>query len=894
MSEADFLANSSPQWIETLYNRWIQDPSSVPSQWQLFFSGFALAEDGGAPDHPDEVFALKVAGVQSLISRYRSLGHLLACTDPLTACHATHPFLELSEFGLTIDDLTLLFPTRRFGNSRELLAELIESLKETYCRGIGVEFMHIQEPEKRQWLIDQMESCSNHPTFTDDDKMLILEKLEEANQFEMFLQRRFPGQKRFSLEGGEVLIPALYTLLAACPEQGVRDVVMGMPHRGRLNVLAHIFGKPYETIFAEFSESIDAGFSGDGDVKYHKGYSSDKSFAAGSIHLTLASNPSHLEAVNPVVEGKCRARQDRYGGNMNSVLPLIIHGDAAFSGQGSVMETLTLSRLDGYTTAGTIHLVLNNQIGFTTNPKDSRSTTYATDVAKMLHCPIFHVHGESPEMVCHAMLLALRYRQKFGRDVVIEIICYRRHGHNEADEPVFTQPQMYKNIEAHPPVNELYSQQLAMQGIEQQLLEQLRERVAGRLESALDTPPKPVAIGYGKLWDGISSTYSANPVQTAVSMDKLLLLSRKLAEFPPGFTPHPKIAALVQKRFEAVLKSEKLDWGTAETLAYATLLDEGVPVRLSGEDSQRGTFSHRHSVLHDIHDSRTVTPLAKLANGNALFHVWDSPLSEFGVLGFEYGYSLENPHGLTIWEAQFGDFANGAQVVIDQFIASGETKWNRASGLTLLLPHGFEGQGGEHSSARIERFLQLCANDNLLIVNPSTPAQFFHLLRKQVKQPFRKPLIVFTPKSLLRHSDCVSPCSSLSDDQFHTVLADNTHAETVKRVLLCSGKIYYDLMLEKTRRNETATALVRIEQLYPFHSEKLLQAIAKYPDDACFVWVQEEPENMGAWRHLQPELTALFGNITYVGRPADSSPAVGSHKIHQEQQEKLVMQAFSN
>lgn len=894
MSDSRFISNSSPEWIESLYEHWQADPTSIDTEWQIFFSGFALAVEGvSSPEnHYDESFALKVSGVQSLIYRYRSLGHLIACTDPLSPCQISHPLLELSEFGLEESDLALIFPTSRFGSGHESLSTILDSLRNTYCRSIGVEFMHIQDPLERQWLIEQMEVCRNKPEICEDDQLLLLEKLHEANYFETYLQRRFPGQKRFSLEGGETLIPALYLLASASPSVGIRDIVLGMAHRGRLNVLAHLFGKPYQNIFAEFTDTLEIGFVGDGDVKYHKGYSAECKFDDGSVHLTLTSNPSHLEAVNSVVEGKCRARQDRYGGDLLCVLPVLIHGDAAFAGQGSCMETLTLSGLDGYTTGGTLHIVLNNQIGFTTQPRDSRSTLYSTDAAKILSCPIFHVHGESPEAIRHTILLALQYRQKYMRDVVVEIICYRRHGHNEGDEPSFTQPIMYQKISVRSPVNQIYADYLLNNGVSQKCLDEIKNLVMKRLDEAFDTPPLPKSIGYNQLWDTISPDYNYQTIETSVEVEKMLLLARKLVEMPPGFFPHPKIATLVQKRFENVLKGGAIDWGTAETLAYATLLDEGVSIRLSGEDCRRGTFSHRHTVLHDIHDGRTVVPLSKLANAGASFQVWDSPLSEFGVLGFEYGYSLETPYALTIWEAQFGDFANGAQVIIDQFIASGETKWNRASGLTLLLPHGFEGQGGEHSSARIERFLQLCAKNNMQVVNPSTPAQLFHLLRRQIKQSFRKPLIVFTPKSLLRHPSCVSPCDSFHSEHFYPVIADSISSEAVSQVLFCSGKVYYDLLAERMKRNDCTTAIVRVEQLYPFQPELLRQAIASYSSNVRFVWVQEEPENMGAWRYLQPELLALLGEVYPVMRPADSCPAVGSHRLHEQQQVAIIEQAF--
>jgi len=892
------ICDISGPWLDALYQQWLGAPESVGVDWQHFFSGFKFAVDtpGANSQFPplNDTLVLKSSGVQSLIYRYRSIGHLLACTDPLSPCLLEHPLLDLSNFDLDHSDLDVTFFSRRYLKPQATLREIITSMRETYCREIGVEFMHIQDPVECQWLIDKMEPCRKHPEINSDERLQLLEKLHEAALFESFLQRRFPGQKRFSLEGGEVLIPALDAIVRYSPSLGINDIVLGMAHRGRLNVLANILGKPYEDIFAEFRDAYALGFVGDGDVKYHKGFSAERILHDGSVHLTLAANPSHLEAVNPVVEGKCRARQDKCGvGGARQVLPLLVHGDGAFAGQGSIMETLNLSRLEGYQTGGTLHIVLNNQIGFTTSPRDARSTLYATDVAKMLACPVFHVQGEAPEAVLHAVRLALEYRQEYGRDVVVELICYRRHGHNEGDEPAFTQPLMYRHIDARPPANRIYYNVLLDDGIEASVLDKIELDVATRLVDCFERPAQEKSIGYHDAWSAISPGYRTDSVDTGVAHEILLLLARRLAELPPGFTPHVKIHAQVQKRFEAVLKDNGIDWGNAEALAYASLLDEGVSVRISGQDSRRGTFSHRHCVLHDMDNDSTYIPLTAVVKNGAVFQAWDSPLSELGVLGFEYGYSLETPLGLTIWEAQFGDFANSAQVVIDQFIASGETKWNRASGLVLLLPHGYEGQGAEHSSARIERFLQLCAANNLVIVNPTTPAQMFHLLRRQVKQSFRKPLIVFTPKSLLRHPSCVSTVAEICSGTFHEVLSDVIDPDMVRRVVICSGKIYYDLIEEREKCGRLDTALVRIEQLYPFRNDLMKQALSHFSDEVSYVWVQEEPENMGAWGHIRPTLEKITGPLQFVGRPADASPAVGSHHLHLRQQAEIVSGAFS-
>ena len=895
--DGTFLAAMPGEQLDDLYRRWLNAADSVPEVWQLFFSGcefghnLSEAGDGSL----DELSALKLSGVQSLIYRYRSIGHLLACTDPLSPCLLSHPLLELFNFGLDENDLDTIFACRRFLKPRATLREVLETMHETYCRTIGVEFMHIQEPDERQWLIDRMEPNRNRPDFSTAAKLQILEKLHQAAFFELFLHRRFVGQKRFSLEGGEIMIPVLDRIINGCPDAGISDVVMGMSHRGRLNVLAHILRKPYETLFAEFKESVSLGFLGDGDVKYHKGHSCDIDLDGHKVHVTIAANPSHLEAVNAVVEGKCRARQDHYGADgAGRVLPVLIHGDAAFAGQGSVMEVLNMSQLEGYGTGGTIHLVLNNQIGFTTLPKDARSTIYATDVAKMLSCPVFHVQGEAPESALHAVDLAMEYRKTFRRDVVIELICYRRHGHNEGDEPAFTQPIMYQHIAGRPPVNMIYAAALAeTEGISPDELEQIERRVNDALESSLNKPPVEDQAGFFDRWSTIGADYSAEPVSTAVSAEKLETIARRLAALPAGFTLNPKITTLMQKRFEAVLKGEGIDWGNAETLAYATLLDQGHSVRISGQDSRRGTFNHRHCVVIDSNDERSYSPLETAARDGAVFQAWNSLLSEFGVLGFEYGYSLETPDGLTLWEAQFGDFANGAQVVIDQFIASGESKWNRASGLVLLLPHGYEGQGAEHSSARIERYLQLCASENMVVTCPSTPAQMFHLLRRQMLQSFRKPLVIFTPKSLLRHPGFTSTVADCCAGTFQTCIVTHGDASAARKILFCSGKIYYELEEERIRREVSDAVIVRIEQLYPLDHSAVQNVIALCGPDCRFYWVQEEPENMGAWQYIERHFRALSAQISYIGRPEDSCPAVGSHHIHAEQQADIIIRAFS-
>jgi 2-oxoglutarate dehydrogenase E1 component len=885
--------NASPEWLEDQFQRWQNDPDSVPASVAAFFQGYLLGETqtAGSSDQ-----APKQAAVQSLIFRYRSLGHLQACTDPLNPCPPPLSLLSLEEFGLDESDLGTTFYPRHFILPEATLAEILDILQETYCRTIGVEFMHIQNYDERQWLIEQMEPIRNRPPADKKRKLAIMNKLQEAALFELFLHKKFIGQKRFSLEGGETMIPLLDATVRRAAQLGVKDLVLGMAHRGRLNVLANIFGKPYANIFAEFADNLELHFVGEGDVKYHKGFSHDWEFSnGGKIHLSIASNPSHLEAVNPVVEGKCRARHSNYGpGGKKMVLPVLIHGDAAFAGQGIVPETLNLSQLDGYQTGGTFHLVLNNQIGFTTAPEHARSTCYATDVAKMLMVPIFHIHGEDPEAAAYVAGLALEYRQKFGRDVVVEVICYRRQGHNEGDEPFFTQPLMYEKIRQRPPVHEVYAERLVSEGIDRQTIEDQATKINISLDEALQAEGEHLNVGYRGKWKNIQRKYQIMDVSTGVPEKTLQKLGQKATTIPERFNPHPKIAKLLAKRQETIMAGEGIDWGTAETLAYATLLIEGAPVRISGQDSRRGTFNHRHAALVDNVNGQLYVPLAFLSPSQAPIQVYNSMLSENAVLGFEYGYSIEMPEGLTIWEAQFGDFANGAQVIIDQFISSSSSKWDRTSGLTMFLPHGYEGQGAEHSSARIERYLMLCADYNLQVINPSTPAQLFHMLRRQMKVPFRRPLIVFTPKSLLRHPECRSPLVDFAQDRFIEIIPGSEDPKRVRTLLFCSGKIYYELKARKDTDQRDDVDIVRIEQLYPLREDLLKQIVGRYYKCKQLVWVQEEPANGGAWSHLRPHLEELLGiKLEYVGRPAMAATAVGSHRLHNQEQKKLISKAFS-
>jgi 2-oxoglutarate dehydrogenase E1 component len=763
-----------------------------------------------------------------------------------------------------------------------------------------VEFMHLQDPSERRWLLNSMEQVRNRPRLEPDVKQRILKSLIRAALFEQFLNKKYIGVTRFSLEGGDALIVALDFLINHMVEFGTKEIILGMAHRGRLNVQANILQRPYEDIFSEFESCYNPEeLIGTGDVKYHNGYLADLKTANNKqLRIFLVNNPSHLEAVNPVVEGFSRARQDFIGDSSGArVLPLLIHGDAAFAGQGIVAETLNMSQLEGYKTGGTIHLIINNQIGYTTLPENARSTRYSTDIAKMLMVPIFHVHGEDPEAVLHVMRLAADYRCEFGKDVVIDLVCYRRYGHNEGDEPYFTQPAMYERIRQRPSLHQIYADQLISDGIiSEQDLDKMADPISKALEKAYDSVhgsecPFPESRFY-ETWDGISATYSHEPTATAVEKDVLVALAEKLNTVPDPFNLNPKLQRLLAKRAESVAQGKAIDWANAEALAFASLLNEGISIRLSGQDSGRGTFSQRHSILVDIRNEKRFVPLNSINAEKARFSVYDSLLSEAGVLGFEYGYSLAGPNSLVLWEAQFGDFVNNAQAMIDLFIVSGESKWQRPSGLVLLLPHGYEGLGPEHSSARLERFLQLCAGENIQVCNPSTPAQYFHLLRRQVKTSFRKPLIIMTPKSLLRHPLAVSKLEDLSGGYFRAVLDDPQTPEAPKNVIFCSGKIFYELYQRRADLENLDTAIVRLEQLYPVDDEQIEKAVKKYSRAKNWYWVQEEPENMGGWHFIRPYLNDISSkSFAYIGRKARSSPAPGFHSIFKKAQEAIITQA---
>ncbi len=900
---ASSLVTLNFDYIEEEYRRWKSDPAAVPPDWRFFFEGFELAQSGGAISLADAGAALKQGRVQELIHRYRTLGHLLACLDPLEACPTEHPLLGLEAVGLLPEDLerTFLVPDGP-ENVRAPLRDILRGFRETYCRAVGVEFMHLPDPEEKRWLIERMEPVRNAPRFDSALRRRILEKLVASTVFEQFLNTKYVGVTRFSLEGGDVLIPALDALFERGAELGCREVILGMAHRGRLNVQANLLGKPFADIFGEFENCYDPGMLvGAGDVKYHHGYQGEILTASGRpLRVVLLNNPSHLEAVDPVVEGLARARQERIGeGGTAAVLPVLLHGDAAFAGQGVVAETLNLSRLAGYTTGGTVHVVLNNQIGYTTPPEHARSSRYATDVAKMLAVPIFHVHGENPEAAVHVMRLATDYRWSFGKDVVVDLVCYRRWGHNEGDEPYFTQPLLYERIRNRPPLDRLYAQVLVEAAVVDpgepaRIAEALRARLEEdwqAVHGSVCTFPEP---RFYEFWEAYSGTYSPVTLKTGVDAATLGRLAGQLNRPPEGFRLHPKLEKILERRQTAVASGEGIDWANAEALALASLLVEGHPVRLSGQDSGRGTFSQRHAVWVERVTGERFVPLNALGGGQAPFSVFDSPLSEAAVLAFEYGYSLGRPEGLTLWEAQFGDFVNNAQSVIDLFIASGQAKWQRLSGLTLLLPHGLEGLGPEHSSARPERFLELCAEENLILCQPTTPAQYFHLLRRQVKADFRKPLVVLTPKSLLRHPEAVSRLEELAAGSFRGVLEDAEADPGAEALIFCSGKIYYELLARRREENRKDLAFIRLEQLYPFPQNPLRLALTRFRQARRWLWVQDEPENMGAWSFLRPRLEAFLGKpLTYVGRKASSTPATGFPHVFRREQAEIIERVFA-
>jgi 2-oxoglutarate dehydrogenase E1 component len=911
--------------VEELYAQYLENPRAVDESWRDFFAsngqgataeaagrsrGLVEGEDYLGPDRRKKGLSGRV---YQMMTSYRFLGHLYAAFNPLGERPERPKELRHDTFGLTDDDLECVFPTIDLpGPDERPLREIIDWMEETYCRSIGVEYRNIENTEERHWLQERMESTRNRLELNHDAQLHLLTKLSQAEALEQFIHSSYaPGTKRFSLEGGESLIPLLDMLIECGAEHGVTEMVFGMAHRGRLNVLANTLETSLRELFYAFEDSDAERYMGRGDVKYHLGFSSDRITSGGKkVHLTMTFNPSHLEFVNPVVEGRVRAKQQRMGDSERSqIVPLLIHGDAAFVGQGVVAETLNLTGLTGYTTGGTIHVIVNNQIGFTTDPWDSRSTRYASDILRMLSVPVFHVNGEDPEAVAQAATLAVEYRQRFKKDVLIDLYCYRRYGHNEGDEPRFTQPKMYELIDNKPTVREMYVRRLVEMGqVSEDVALDIKQRARARLAEALDDVKKrgfslpPDTMG-GVWRDYVGGWDKDVPeVKTAVDRDALLAVSEAISSFPEGFTPHRKVKALLLQRHKRVVEDQEFDWGTAELLAYGTLLADGTPIRISGEDVGRGTFSHRHAVIHDQNSGDAFIPLSQAARNGGNYESTNSALSEAGVLGFDFGYSLDSPETLVIWEAQFGDFLNSAQVIVDQFITSCEDKWVRLSGLVLYLPHGYEGQGPEHSSARIERFLQNAAEDNVQLCNLTTPAQLFHVLRRQIHRPYRKPLVIFTPKSLLRAAFSVKgpkPTSTVADlceGRFQRVIADSEVSPSkVRKVLLCSGKVYYDLAKHRIAEGIDDVAIVRVEQLYPFN-EELDAALAAYKKGTPLVWVQEEPWNFGAWFYMNAELPRRFGDqlpLSVVARERSASPATGSKASHNIEQKMLVDEAFA-
>ncbi|CAI8359651.1 MAG: Multifunctional 2-oxoglutarate metabolism enzyme [Opitutia bacterium UBA7350] len=910
MKHSSIASRWNADLIDQNYSIWSTEPSKLDDEWRAFFEGFELAHNAspvgknGTKAPVDDNQSSKQARAIGLIYAYRSNGHTIAKINPLAKERPTNPRLTLERLGFSEADLDRSFYTGNYlGGVEMTLREMIERLEKTYCHTIGSEYIHIQETPKRRWIQARIEPECFIPRFSKEEKKRILRAIIEAETFEHFLQTRFVGQKRFSLEGGETLIACLESILERSEKNQVDEIVMGMAHRGRLNVLGNFLGKSFDYILREFSENyVPDAIYGDGDVKYHLGFETRRKTSNGhEVELRLAANPSHLEAVDPVVQGKARARQ-RIRGDLERkrVLPILIHGDAAIAGQGIVAEVFNFSQLGGYRTGGTIHIVVNNQIGFTTGPQDARSSRYCTDVAKIVEAPIFHVNGNDPLAVIAAVETAFDYRQTFSCDVVIDMYCWRKHGHNESDEPAFTQPVLYKKISSMPPIGRSFAERLIANGeFEQKEVNELVEQYLQKLEQALTAAKALEAKAPLDPFEGSSATeqapYNYKGYQTSVSKETLAHIVKKHTEFPDGFHLNRKVQRQMTARFKSFADDSGIDWGLGEALAIGSLLLDGTPVRISGQDSKRGTFSHRHAVVYDEETRERYCNLLDLSEDQAQFCVHNSLLSEAAVLGFDYGYSLDYPQMLCIWEAQFGDFVNGAQVIIDQFITSSESKWGRLSGIVMLLPHGYEGQGPEHSSARLERFLQACAENNIQVCNLTTPAQLFHVLRRQMKRAFKKPLIIMSPKSLLRHKECVSKIADFTDDEFWSIIDDSSITKkNTQRIILCSGKVYYDLKAFRTEQKIKDTALLRLEQFYPFNSKLLKRLIDKYPKDAEIVWCQEEPQNMGGWTFVAPRLTETLKRLVrYAGRRRAASPATGSLARHKYEQNKLIKTAFN-
>ena len=932
-----YLFGGNAPYVEEMYENYLANPGSVPDSWREYFDALqhVPAVDGSnARDVPhlpvinafaerakqggtqvvvasgaDSELGRKRTAVQQLIAAYRNVGARWADLDPLKRTErADIPELDPAFYGFTGADMETVFNTSNtfFGKETMSLRDLLNALRETYCGTIGAEYMYITDQGQKRWWQQRLESARTNPHLDAEQKKHVLERLTAAEGLERFLHTKYVGQKRFSLEGGESFIVAMDELIQKAGTAGVQEIVIGMAHRGRLNVLVNTLGKMPSMLFAEFDHTAPEDLPA-GDVKYHQGFSSDVSTPGGPVHLSLAFNPSHLEIVNPVVEGSVRARLDRRGDHEgDTVLPVLVHGDAAFAGQGVVMETLALAQTRGYYTGGTVHIVINNQIGFTTSdPRDTRSTLYCTDVVKMIEAPVLHVNGDDPEAVVLCMQLALQYRQEFNQDVVVDIVCYRKLGHNEQDTPMLTQPLMYTKIGKHPGTRRLYGEKLVAQGV---LGDTGPDDMVAAYRAAMDAGKHtfdPVLTNfkskYAVDWQPFLNQKWTDAGETSIPLAEWKRLAERITTVPEGFTVHTLVKKVLEDRAAMGRGEINVDWGMGEHMAFASLVASGYPIRLSGEDVGRGTFVHRHAVLHDQKrekwDVGTYVPLQHVTDGQAPFEVFDSILSEEAVLGFEYGYASNDPNTLVIWEAQFGDFVNGAQVLIDQFIASGEVKWGRVNGLTLMLPHGYEGQGPEHSSARLERFMQLAADTNMQVVQPTTASQIFHVLRRQMIRPLRKPLVIMTPKSLLRNKDATSPVAEFTKGGFQTVIADKADlkADKVKRVIACSGKVYYDLAKKREEKGVDDVAILRVEQLYPFPHKAFAAEIKKYPNATEIVWCQDEPQNQGAWffvQHYIHENMLAGQKLGYAGRAASASPAVGYAHLHQEQQKALIDAAF--
>jgi 2-oxoglutarate dehydrogenase E1 component len=908
-----YLNNANGAFVEELYEQYLADPQSVEPGWQRFFEGYefgaaradASPSQGGGLSDPDDVTRVEIAAMK-YINAFRDRGHLISNTNPVRVRRYHKADLDLDYFGLQDVDLDVeLEVGRQIRIGRAKFRDVMAHLHETYCSSIGVEYRYIPDSRIRMWLHEQMESTANKPNYDKEKRVQILRKLGQAVGFENFLHVKYVGQKRFSLEGCESFIPALDAVFRQGAALGVEEFVMGMAHRGRLNVLVNLFGKTYESVFSEFEGGIlPTQVHGDGDVKYHMGHAADFTAPNGNnVHLSLLANPSHLEAVDPLVLGQARAKGTAmFDGDFKKICPVMVHGDAAFAGQGVVYEIANLSRLEGYATGGTVHVVINNQVGFTANYRETRSSLYCTDIAKVTECPVFHVNGDDPEACTHVAEMAMKLRQEFGIDVFIDIVCYRRYGHNEGDDPRFTQPLLYKAIENKPSALDIYADRLIRDGVitdaeakrlSHEFNEELQESLVSARESKNGGEKKRFTDYLGRQWGGFRRSNAKDfekSSPTGVSKRKLDRYAEALDTVPEDFHIYPKLRRLLDQR-RSLYDDGKVNWGLAEQLAYGSLLCDGKPVRLSGQDARRGTFAHRHAVLIDYRDETEHVLLNHIKPDQAKFEVYNSHLSEYGVMGFEYGYALSSPNSLILWEGQFGDFANGAQIIIDQFLSSAESKWQRMCGLVLLLPHGYEGQGPEHSSARFERYLELCAEDNMIVCNPTTPANLFHLLRRQVQVKYRKPLIVMTPKSLLRHPECISEVSELVEGRFRETLdVDNTEPKGLKRVVLCTGKIYYELLARRREGGHDDLALVRLEQLYPIPRRQDAELVEKYRDVEDWVWVQEEPENMGAWRHVRDRFEALRP-LRVISRRESASPATGSLYRHRKVQTRIINEA---